>query len=100
MPPDDRLRLNNGNSEEQSVGYCQPRFRGDAPAQHVQLMPQQDDLGFQPRPRPERQRYDVEGLRNAITGISLLDPACHTSADGVFGRDRTSLLTFGEPGVA
>jgi hypothetical protein len=37
-----------------------PRFRGDAPAQHVQLMPQQDDLGFQSRLRPELRNYDVE----------------------------------------
>lgn len=72
MPPNDRLRLNNGNgaqhrwdqaiepNEEQSIGYCQPRFRGDAPAQHVQLMPQQDDLGLQPRPRLERRDQHVD----------------------------------------
>jgi hypothetical protein len=36
--------------EEQSVGYHQLRLRGNAAAQHVQLMPQQDDLGFQPWP--------------------------------------------------
>lgn len=52
MPPDEGLRLNNGNgvqhrwdqtiepNEEQAVGYRQPRFRGDATAQQVQLMPQ------------------------------------------------------------
>jgi len=38
------------------------------PAQHVQLMPQHDDLGFQPRLRLERRDDDMEkqGLRNAI----------------------------------
>ena len=72
MPPDERFRLNNGNgvqhrwdqaiepNEEQSVGYCQPRFRGNAMVQQVQLMPQQDDLGSQPRLRPEQRNYDVE----------------------------------------
>ena len=29
-------------------------------AQQVQLMPQQDDLGSQPRLRPEQRNYDVE----------------------------------------
>src|SRR5260370_42377087 len=45
---------------EQSVGYCQLRLRGTAPAQHVQLMPQHDDLGLQPRLRLERRDHDME----------------------------------------
>jgi hypothetical protein len=46
--------------EEQSVGYRQLRLRGNAPAQHVQLMPQQHDLGFQPCPSPKRRYQDVK----------------------------------------
>ena len=46
--------------KDQSVGDRQFRVRRNAPAQHVQLMPQQDDLGFQPRLRPERRDHDVE----------------------------------------
>src|SRR5271169_2991189 len=58
MPPDDRFRLNNCGGaqhrreqpiepdEEQSVENCQFRLRGNAPAQHVQLMPQHHDLSF------------------------------------------------------
>ena len=72
MPPDDRLWLDNGDGvqhrrkqaiepdEEQSVGHRQFRLRGNPPAQHVQLMPQHDDLGFQPRLRLERRDHDVE----------------------------------------
>jgi hypothetical protein len=46
--------------EEQSVGHRQLRLRGNAPAQHVQLMPQHHDLGFQPRLRLERRDQDVK----------------------------------------
>ena len=72
MPPEDRLRLYNCHSvqhrrkqaiepdKDQSVGDRQLRFRRNAPAQYVQLMPQQDDLRFQPRLRPERRDHDVE----------------------------------------
>jgi len=66
MPPDDRLWPDNGDgvhyrrkqaiepNEEQSVGYRKFRLRGNAPAQHVQLMPQDDDLGLKSRLRLER----------------------------------------------
>jgi hypothetical protein len=72
MPSDDRLWLDNGDGvqqrrkqamepdEEQSVGYRQLRLRGNPPAQHVQLMPQQHDLGFQPYPSPKRRYQDVK----------------------------------------
>src|SRR6266851_10201673 len=46
--------------EEQSVGYRQLRLRGNAPAQHVQLMPQQHDLSFQPCPSPKRRYQDMK----------------------------------------
>ena len=46
--------------EKQSVGYRQLRLRGNAPAQHVQLMPQHHDLGFQSRLRLKRRDQDVE----------------------------------------
>src|SRR6266850_2612102 len=60
MPSDDRLWLDNGDGvqqrrkqaiepdEDQSVGDRESRLRGNAPAQHVQLMPQHNDLGLQP----------------------------------------------------
>ena len=72
MPPDNRLRLDNRYGgqhrrkqaiepdEEQSVRRRQPRPRGYALTQHTQLMPQQHDLGFQPRLRLERRDQDVE----------------------------------------
>jgi len=72
MPPDDRLWLDNSYGvqhrreqaiepdEEQTVDYRQFGLRGNAPAQHVQLMTQQDDLGFQPCLRLEWQDQDVE----------------------------------------
>jgi hypothetical protein len=37
--------------EDQSVGDRESRLRREALTQHSQLMPQQDDLGFQPRLR-------------------------------------------------
>src|SRR5258708_24954957 len=46
--------------EEQSVGHRQLRLRGNAPAQYVQLMPQQHDLCFQPCPSPKRRYQDVK----------------------------------------
>src|SRR5258708_18692518 len=61
MPPDDGLWLDNRQrvqhrrkqaiepDEEQSVRRRQPRPRAYALTQHTQLMPQQHDLGFQPR---------------------------------------------------
>ena len=72
MPPDDRLWLDNGDRvqhrgkqslephEEQAIDYRQFGLRRNAPAQHVQLMPQQDDLGFQPCLRLEWRDQDVE----------------------------------------
>jgi len=72
MQPDDRLWLDNGDGvqhrrkqsiephEEQSVGRRKFRFRRRMPAQHVQLMPQQHDLGFQPCLRLEWRDQDVE----------------------------------------
>ena len=66
MPPDDRLRLHNRHHvqrrwkqavelHEQKSVSCRPfRLRRNAPARHVQLMPQQHDLGFQACPRPKR----------------------------------------------
>jgi hypothetical protein len=71
MPPDDRLWLDNGDGihyrrkqaiepdEEQSIGHRTFRLRGYALAQHIQLMPQQHDLGFQSRLRFERWDQDV-----------------------------------------
>jgi hypothetical protein len=59
MPPDDGRRLDNRHSvqhrweqaikpnEEQSVRHRQPRLRGHAATKRIQLMPQQNDLGFQ-----------------------------------------------------
>jgi hypothetical protein len=40
---DNRIEPN----EEQSVCHRQPRLRGHAPKKHIQLMSQQNDLGFQ-----------------------------------------------------
>src|SRR5712671_56836 len=72
MPPDDGLWLDNHQrvqhrrkqaiepDEEQSVRRRQPRPRGYALTQHTQLMPQQHDLGFQPRLRLERRDQDVD----------------------------------------
>jgi hypothetical protein len=57
MPPDDGVWLDIGDGaqherkqpiepdEDQSVDDRQSRLRGHLPAQHVQLMPQHDDLG-------------------------------------------------------
>src|SRR6266853_3351183 len=71
MPPDDRLWLDNGDGvqhrrkqaiepdEEQSVGHRKFRLRGNAPVQHAQLMPQDDDLGLKSRLRLERRNQDV-----------------------------------------
>ena len=72
MPPDDRLWLDNvyGSQhrrkqaiqphEEQSVGHRELRLWGQPSTQDIHLMPQQDDLGFQPRSRLERRDHDVE----------------------------------------
>jgi hypothetical protein len=66
MPPNDRLWLDNGYGgqhrrkqaiepdEEQSVGHRKFRLRRKALTQHVQLMSQQHDLGFQTRLRLKR----------------------------------------------
>ena len=44
--------------EEQSVRCREPGPAGSLAPQHIQLMPQQGDLGFQPRLRPEgRSQY-------------------------------------------
>jgi hypothetical protein len=100
MPSDDRLGSDNGNGiqhrrkqpiephEEQSIGCRQFRLRGNAPAQHVQLMPQHDDLSFQPHLRLERRGQDMEEQtqEHSHTGsaylILFLRPV-----DGVCGRD-------------
>jgi hypothetical protein len=80
MPSDDGLWLDNRHSvqhrgkqaiepdEEQTVRHRQPRLRGHALAQHIQLMPQQHDLGFQSRPQ-------------------LADLAAQASLDEVLGMD-------------
>src|SRR5712664_4792479 len=72
MPSNDGLRVDNRDSvqhrrkqaiepdKEQSVRHRQLRLRGYALTQHVQLMPQHDDLGFQPRLRLERRDRDVK----------------------------------------
>src|SRR3982074_2755608 len=72
VPPDDRLWLDNvyGSQhrrkqaiqphEEQSVGHRELRLWGQPSTQDIHLMPQQDDLGFQPRSRLERRDHDVE----------------------------------------
>src|SRR5829696_2336033 len=101
MPPDDRLRVDKGYGvqhrweqpiepdEEQSVGYRQLRLRRNAPTQHVQLMPQHDDLGFQPCLRLERRDHDVEDQaqeRDHCGSDYLI--ASLRPVDGVFGMDR------------
>src|SRR4029453_6697612 len=48
------------DNEKQLIGYRQARLRGNTPVQPVQLMPQYDDLGFQPCLRLERRDHDVE----------------------------------------
>src|SRR5260370_30194050 len=72
VPSDDRVRLDNRDGaqhrreqaietdEEQAIGDRQFRLRGNTPAQHVQLMRQHDDFGFQPRLRLERRDQHVE----------------------------------------
>src|SRR5882672_12420944 len=72
VPPNDRLWLDNGYGsqhrrkqaiqphEEQSVGHRELRLWDQPSTQDVHLMPQQDDLGFQPRSRLERRDQDVE----------------------------------------
>src|SRR5260370_31559721 len=72
MPSNDGLRLDNRDSvqhrrkqaiepdKEQSVRHRQLRLRGYALTQHVQLMPQHDDVGFQARLRLERRDHDVK----------------------------------------
>jgi hypothetical protein len=78
MPSNNGFRLDNRDGvqhrrkqaiepdKDQSVGDRQSRIRRNAPVQHVQLMSQQDDLGFQPRLRPERRTTWRSRLRNAI----------------------------------
>ena len=72
MPPDDGLRLDNRHSvqqrrkqaiepdEQQSIRKRQLWPRGYALAQHTQLVPQQNNLRLQVRPRLERRDQDVE----------------------------------------
>jgi hypothetical protein len=72
MPTDDRLGLYNGDDvqhrrkqavepdEDHSIGDRQSRLRGRPSTQHVQLMPQQDDLGFQSNLRLKRRDEDVQ----------------------------------------
>jgi hypothetical protein len=45
--------------EKQTVGHRKLRLGRQASTQDVQLMPQQYDLGFQPRSRLERRDHDV-----------------------------------------
>jgi hypothetical protein len=66
MPPDDRLWLDNGYGgqprrkqaiepdEKKSVGHRKLRLWRQPSTQDVHLMPQQDDLGFQLRPRRDQ----------------------------------------------
>ena len=102
MPTDYRLGLNNGDGvqhrreqpiepdEEQSVGHRQFGLRGDASAQHVQLMPQHHNLRFQPRPRLERRDQDMQGeAQKRDHGGSAYSIPPLTSVDGVFGMDRS-----------
>jgi hypothetical protein len=61
MPLHDGFRLDDGDGashrgkqpiepdEDQSVGHRELRLCGQPSTQHVHLMPQQDDLGFQAR---------------------------------------------------
>jgi hypothetical protein len=72
MPSNNGFRLDNRDGvqhrrkqaiepdEEQSVRHRQPRLRGRALAQHIQLMPQQHDLGFQSRLRLEWRDQDMD----------------------------------------
>jgi hypothetical protein len=46
--------------EEQSIGGRNFGFRGNAPEQHVQLMPQQHDLSLKPCLRLNRRDQDME----------------------------------------
>ena len=100
MPTDYRLGLNNSDGvqhrreqpiepdEEQSVGDRQFGLRGDASAQHVQLMPQHHNLRFQPRPRLERRYQDMQGeAQKRDHGGSAYSIPPLTPVDGVFGMD-------------
>jgi hypothetical protein len=72
MPPNNRIRFDNCHNiqhrrkqaiepdKEQSVGHRQLRLRGNAPAQQVQLMPQQHNLSFKPCPSPKRRYQDAK----------------------------------------
>ena len=102
MPPDDGLRLDNRHSvqhrrkqpiepnEKQSIRQRQLRPRRYALAQHTQLVPQQNDLGFQLRLRLERRDQDVEEQdpETQSLRISLADLAAHASPDEVLSMDR------------
>jgi len=44
----------------------EPRLQGNAPTQHVQLMWQNDDLGFKPRPPLERPDQNVNEQRRKV----------------------------------
>ena len=85
MPSNDGLRLDNRDrvkhrrkkaiepDKQQSVRHRQLRLRGYALAQHVQLMPKHDDLGFQPRLRPERRDHNMKKqAQKRSSRISLL----------------------------
>jgi len=72
MPSDDSLWLDNGDgvqqrrkqaiepNEEQSIGHGKFMLRGNATAQHVQLMSQQHDLSLEPCLRLEWRDQDME----------------------------------------
>jgi hypothetical protein len=67
--------------EQQSVGHYQFWRRGNAPAQHVLLMPQQDELSFKPRLRLERRkaRQGEAGAGTRLSSVSLPDLTPHAS---------------------
>src|SRR6267154_2418828 len=112
MPSNNGLRLDNRDGvqhrrkqaiepdKEQSVGDRQLRVRGNAPAQHVELMPQQDNLGFQPRVRLERRDHDVEKQaqkrdhRGSAYLISHFRPARMEYSVGTAPHTGKSLSTY------
>ena len=84
--------------EEQSVGDGQFRLRRNAPAQHVQLMPQQQDLGFQPCLRLQRRDQDMqdEAKKRYHRGPTYSFPPS-TPVDEVLSMESLSkVILFGE----
>ena len=101
MPSDDGLRLDNRHSvqhrgkqaiepdEEQSFRHGQTRLRGHAPTKRIQLMPKQNDLGFQSCLRLEWRDQNVKEQDQEPDHGSSAYLNSPPSSDGVFGKDRS-----------